>query len=117
MESEELNGSFIEMQNSKYSNQSGNKSIKVNDSFDKNWRVNDYDNEKNKSVNLSYAGDDDYISFAEAFFILFRLSIPASLGSVLRRGIDIASYIFVGRLDDYNSTSGAGLSLISGNLL
>ena len=68
-------------------------------------------------MNLSYIKDDDYISFFEAFFILFKLAIPASLGSVLRRGIDIASYIFVGRLDDYNSTSGAGLSLISGNLL
>ena len=117
MESNQLNGSLIEMQDSSFSNSSKNKLIQDNDYSNNGLKFDSYDNEHNNTRKAPYLADDDKISFLTAIHTLFNLSIPAWLAYLLRRLVEVSGYIFIGRLDDPNALSGAGLALISGNLL
>jgi Na+-driven multidrug efflux pump len=57
------------------------------------------------------------MSYKEGFNDLVKFSIPSILTMVSRRMIDIISYIFIGRLADSDFIAGAGLGIVTSNVM
>ena len=51
------------------------------------------------------------ISYTQALSDLVKYSVPASLGMIIRNGMDIVSWMFIGHLDNSDYISGIGLGL------